>query len=418
MTGLALHAPKSERMIIAPVANGAQFWAGICRDVCSRDWVTVQGAIERRFRDTRRDVRFDAVGRSRPRSSGVAPSKRNVPGSHSGCQRTSVRNDVGLGILPPKGTLSHLRKPHGLPKRRAQGVSLCKREGGRFPDSRFLGSGAIASRVSERDGAKGFVSDGVLIHKKMAQAGYDINLVKIAQGADTSSFIELYIVQGSILEGTFLQVIIGDAITHIRQIGLTQADASTDPGALLLDILSDPTAETAACVFPLAEALERSAVTGFGTCPVCPNASATLSANVIFAIDAPHRGPVETATIDATCAGNIQDISAKRDQTAFSKVLIGRPAYMPKPASLEGLDSTFDDVEEQTPPMASWAGHAVRQAPRKCSVAILFLCSKNARSQIPEACFPIPDIVGGIKSLTRDFSICLSDGVAHACSCD
>ena len=400
---VAINTDLVERYLRELAQYGACHETGVCRPVYSPEWLAAQKQYARWCEDAGLQVRWDAVGNIWGRLEGTEGDDCVVTGSHIDSQLPGGRFDGALGVIGGLIALRTLREHYGTPRRTLECVSFCEEEGSRFPATNFWGSRAVTGRIRPEEPETVRSYQGETIADAMRVVGLDPARIPEAARDDISTFIELHIEQGPVLEQAGKAAAIVTGITGLRQYVVELRGRSDHAGAAPMDWRRDPmagAAEIITGVIQTAETLGRPAVTTVGRIAVEPGGAAIVPEKVTFTVDARHPDPVALADLYRRHEALFAEVAARRQLELAVRVNIDHP---PCPADPEIVRILREAAREQgidASTMHSGAGHDSQVMGQSVRMAMIFVQSKDGRSHTPAEFTSIEHAVAGIEILT------------------
>jgi allantoate deiminase len=381
---------------------GQHSGTGVWRTVYSPEWVRANGLFSKWSTEAGLTVDRDAVGNVWATHRGVDAGPAIVSGSHIDSQCPGGRYDGTLGILAALIAIKALKEQFGQPRKTLQAVSLCEEEGSRFPSANFWGSRGITGKIRADEPSLVKESSGNTIGEAMRQVGLDPARIAAAKRNDISTFIELHIEQGPILEQANVSTAVVEAITGVRHTAVTLTGVENHAGAFPMDLRLDPMAgfaEIASGLIDHAHRMGRPAVTTIGSCEVYPGAAAIIPRHVKFTVDARHPDPDTLLALHKTHEVFMKEVAARRGLGIDMEVRLDKQPCVSAPQLVALLDDVASSQGVKTIRVVSGAGHDAQQMASIADVAMIFVQSKNGRSHTELEYSSIEHIVDGIRVL-------------------
>ncbi|HWC75071.1 MAG TPA: Zn-dependent hydrolase, partial [Gemmatimonadales bacterium] len=358
-------------------AIGALPDGGTFRPLYSPAWAAAVERVERWMKEAGLKTRRDAAGNLWGRAEGTDKGKAIVTGSHIDTVRHGGRLDGALGIVAGLAAVESLRETHGRPKLSLEVVAICEEEGSRFTTN-FWGSRAITGAIDRVDPE---------IAAAMRERGLDAGTIRAAAREDISTFVELHIEQGAVLEtsGTPLAVVSAIVGTAHLEVGVTgRADhAGTTPMELRHDALAGAAAMIHA-IESLARSLGRPAVATVGRLLVEPDQINVIPGRAVFTVDLRHADLGARRGLEERIRSLCSTIAAERSLGVAIRTLQERPPVPMDPEIRRLLARAAQDCDVEAPEMVSGAGHDAQILAARCKVGMLFVPSIGGRSHCPE----------------------------------
>jgi allantoate deiminase len=392
-----------ENCIMTLAWHGAQGETGVCRRVCSPEWVAAQEMVSGWCRDIGMAVRQDAVGTVWGRFPGSEGGGSIVSGSHIDSQCPGGRYDGALGVIAAYVAMRTLVEQFGPPRRTLELASLCEEEGSRYP-ANYWGSRAITGRIAPGDVEQITGYDGTAIADGMREVGLDPARVREATRGDLDCFIELHIEQGSLLEQAGVPVGIVTGITGPREYWVTVTGRADHAGARPMDSRLDPmaaAAEMISGVVNTAHRMGRPAVTTVGRIVAEPNLGSAVAESVSFTVDARHPDPAQRQLLYDRHEALLREVAARRGLDVSWEITWD---FEPAPCDDDLVTLLEASARDQDIPhmrVPSGAGHDAQQMARVARIAMLFVRSKDGRSHTPAEFTSVADATAGITVLAE-----------------
>lgn len=402
---VTIDAARVEEYVMTLAQYGAAEGTGVRRAVYTPEWMAAQAQIAAWYAAAGLRVRQDAVGSVWGRLDGTEDDGAViVSGSHIDTQLPGGRYDGALGVVAALVALQSLREQHGPPKRTLEAVSLCEEESSRFPGANYWGSRAVNGliRPGEWDTLHAF--DGGTIATVMRGVGLDPARIPEAARRDISTFIELHIEQGPLLERAGLPVGIVYAITSLRHYELTIVGRTDHAGAMPMDLRRDALAGAAEIIsgsIANALAMGRPAVTTAGRIVVVPNQAAIVPGKVTLSIDTRHPDPAADRALVTAHEMLWRDVAARRALEITWRATESHDAVTCDPGLVRLLENAAHSLGIPTTTMHSGAGHDSQNMATRSKVAMIFVQSKDGRSHTPEEFTTIAHATEGIAVLAE-----------------
>jgi len=391
-----------ERCIFALAAFGASDGTGVRRAVYTPEWTAAQEMVVRWCEDAGLAVRWDAVGSVWGRLDGTAGGPAIVSGSHIDTQLPGGRYDGALGVIAAYVAITALKEQCGPPKRPLEVVSFCQEESSRFPRANFWASRAVVGRIEpdEAETMRGYADETMA--DVMRSVGLDPARIPDAARDDITTFIELHIEQGPLLEEAGLPVAVVNAITGLRGYTVAVHGRADHAGAFPMDLRRDPMVAAAEIILGVREnalAMDRPAVTTVGRIAAEPNFPAIVPERVIFSVDARHPDPAKRAELYEGHERLFRDVAARHNVEVIWQIRSDTPPCICDPETVRLLEAAAREQGIPAMTMQSGAGHDSQIMATCSKVAMLFIRSKDGRSHTPEEFTTIEDAVAGITVL-------------------
>ena len=382
---------------------GAHGETGVWRTAYSPEWREAQDLVARWYADAGLEVREDPVGNVWGRLEGTDDGGGVASGSHIDSQTPGGRFDGALGVIAALLAVRTLRERHGRPRRTLEAVSLCEEEASRFHAANFWGSRAVTGAIAADEPERVRDFDGMPIADAMRSVGLDPGRIEQTRRDDLTTWIELHIEQGPVLEETGTPVGVVDAITGIRHYVVTLTGRSDHAGARpmagRLDAVAGA-AEIVEAVIGVALELGAPAVTTVGRMQVEPNLPAAVPERVVFTVDSRHPDAGVLVEQHRRQEQLMKEIAERRGLGISWTTPLDLPPCPCDPDVVATLERAASDEGVAFRRMHSGAGHDTQNMARIARVAMLFVPSKDGRSHTPAEFTDAGEAATGIRVLT------------------
>jgi allantoate deiminase len=179
---------------------------------------------------------------------------------------------------------------HGQPRASIEAVAWCEEEGSRFP-ANFLGSRAVTGLLGTDELGTIRDADGTTIEQAMLAAGLEPAQFASARRTDISSYLELHVEQGRVLQDARLPIGVVDVITGIRQLELRVAGQVDHAGTTPMRLRRDAGLAAAEMMLETAKQAELvgpPAVATVGQVSLEPGAVNIVPGQARLTVDARH----------------------------------------------------------------------------------------------------------------------------------
>lgn len=376
---------------------------GLFRPVYSRQWFEARSQLENWMKEAGLETRVDAVGNLIGRLSGQdAGADVVLTGSHFDTVRGAGKLDGTLGVLTSIAALKSIAHCGKQPRRTIEVVAFCEEEGSRFPIS-MLGSRALFGKLTPDEIVTQRDAEGELLTDVWRRCGIDSSEVFAGARTDIDSFLELHIEQGGILESLGEQTgivsgIVAQIIAGVRVTG-TQNHAGTTP----MSMRSDALVAAAEMVLALEQiALDHAPTTAtVGVLNVQPGSANVIPGSVEFSIDTRNPSTGTLSEVWDLITSELSIIAARRGVTLEIPEVYFDEATAMAESLVHLLQEQARELELQTYPMFSGAGHDSQIAAQYVPTGMIFTPSKGGISHSPEEWTEISDIAPGAKLLAH-----------------
>ncbi len=345
-------------------------------------------------------VREDAVGNMFARWQGSSPSEAAVgTGSHIDAIPNAGMYDGTVGVLGELEAIRALQAGGYKPRRSIELLMFTSEEPTRFGIG-CLGSRLLSGALSAAAGDRLQDRNGTTLNSAREAVGFTGDLSSVALGPHYySSFVELHIEQGPLLEREQLSVGVVTAISAPATVRMTLEGEGGHAGAVLMPDRHD--AFLAGAEIALAAerlALSTKSIDTVATCGVCeifPGAVNSIPSRVqidldIRDIDGSRRDVVLQGVQEAG-----RDIAERRGVNLKIEVLnADEPAYCDS-GIVAALTESAQSCGVSYRAMVSRAYHDSLFLSRIAPTAMLFIPCRNGWSHRPDEYASIEDIATG-----------------------
>jgi N-carbamoyl-L-amino-acid hydrolase len=362
------------------------------QDIRARAW------LKGLYAEAGLDVREDAIGNTFARWQGSDPTLPAVgTGSHTDAIPHSGRYDGTVGVLGGLEAIRALRRSGFKPRRSVELLMFTSEEPTRFGIG-CLGSRLLAGSLRAGQAAALKDSNGSSLDEVRNTAGFKGALESVAlKPGHYSSFVELHIEQGPLLERRNVPLGIVTAIAAPASLSLMIEGQGGHAGAVLMPDRHDAFLAAAEIALAL-EAAARStgaidSVATTGICEVFPGAVNSIPSRVRLAMDIRDTDLARRDGMLTQLEKACEEISARRGVIAKLE-LINRDA----PATCDAV--TISKLQEACEKhgfkydlMVSRAYHDSLFISRVCPAAMLFIPCRGGYSHRPDE-YSSPEAVG------------------------
>ena len=163
-------------------------------------------------------------------------------------------------------------------------------------------------------------------------------------------------------------------------------------------------AEIVTTLIGAAERIGRPAVTTIGRVLVEPNGASIIPGKIRFTVDARHRDLSAYRSLCATHEQSMHQIAQRRGLGIDFRITTDHQPCPSDGALVEAIEAAAGRLGVPCRSMASGAGHDSQQMAKIARTAMIFVRSKDGRSNTPEEFSSIPDIVAGNQRTCRNAS--------------
>jgi N-carbamoyl-L-amino-acid hydrolase len=369
-------------------------------DRTARTW------LKRLFEEAGLAVREDAVGNTFAHWIGSEPDLPAVStGSHIDAIPSSGKYDGTVGVLGALEAIRSLQRGGFLPRRSVDLIIFTSEEPTRFGIG-CLGSRLLSGTLSPEVAATLRDGHGDSLESVRRQAGFEGDLASVRLPANAfSSFVELHIEQGPILEREGFPIGVVTSIAAPATLRVQIEGEGGHAGAVLMSGRKDAllaAAEIALAVEHAARsthAIDTVATTGI--CQIFPGAVNSIPSRALLEID--------VRDIDRSRRDNVLDqiqqacrlIGARRSVSVQTAVLNADSPAQSDPNIVAALAHAADAAGYKHRHMVSRAYHDSLFMARLAPVAMLFIPCRNGVSHRPDEYSSPEQIAAGVEVLAR-----------------
>lgn len=349
-------------------------------------------------------VREDAAGNTFARWTGEDPHLPAVgTGSHIDAIPNSGRYDGTVGVLGGLEAIRALKTSGVRPRRSIELVIFTSEEPTRFGIG-CLGSRLLSGTLDGETASRFVDKQGKSFESVRREAGFHGALSEVKLEPDYfSSFVELHIEQGPILEKEQFSIGIVTSIAAPASLRICVEGEGGHAGGVLMPKRHDALAAAAELILAVeTAALESGAIDSVattGVCDVFPGAVNSIASRVTLEmdvrdIDAARRDSVLDA-IDRAA----RDVSAKRRVAIRSELLNADAPATSDPKVVEALTAACRAQRCSFLPIVSRAYHDSLFMSRIAPVGMLFIPCRGGISHRPDEYASAEDIANGARVL-------------------
>jgi ureidoglycolate amidohydrolase len=263
------------------------------------------------------EIREDAVGNTFARWKGEHPQSAPLgTGSHIDAIPNAGRYDGTVGVLGGLEAIRALQRTGFRPKRSIELVIFTSEEPTRFGIG-CLGSRLLSGNLNDSVDAKLCDKSGKRLGEVRRQASFDGDLGSVRLSRDSySSFVELHIEQGPILEREHLSIGVVTAIAAPASLSITIEGEGGHAGGVLMPDRRDALCAAAEIVLAVESAGKSTGaidtVATTGVCDVFPSAVNSVPSRVQLLIDVRDIDADRMERVLAQIRTTADDIAARR----------------------------------------------------------------------------------------------------------
>ena len=324
-----------------------------------------------------------------------------MTGSHIDTVRTGGKYDGNLGVLAGLEVIQTVQESGHVPSRPLSVAFFTNEEGARFAPDMF-GSLVYVGGLSVEEALDTVGIDGARVADELERIGY--NGATPCPGFAPSSFIELHIEQGPVLEQVNTKI---GAVTGVQGISwqeLTIEGQSNHAGTTPMSMRCDPAyvaASIAVFVRNLAEQYGGNQVGTVGKIDLHPNLINVVPARAVMTVDIRNTDEQLLQKAEAEVAAFLLEIAEKEGVRITSRTLARF-----EPVEFDaGLIDLVEDIAQEhghsVRRMPSGAGHDAQMLARVCPTSMIFVPSVKGISHNPAEFTSEQDITDGSNILLQ-----------------
>ncbi|AIQ11872.1 allantoate deiminase [Paenibacillus durus] len=402
MSASYIQAPAAEMLeLLEELSAFSAPGDGVTRLLYTPEWKKAQQFLLDRVRESGLRVYADSVGNVYGRLTGTRDDGKVVlAGSHIDTVVNGGKYDGTYGVVAAFTALRYLSSVYGPPLRTLEAVSFAEEEGSRFPLT-FWGSGNVTGLYDGSEAKDCRDGEGVTLQEAMESCRLgDQN--PDAPRSDISTYVELHIEQGIVLEQTETQIGVVSAIAGQRRFTVTVKGTANHAGTTPMGLRRDALAAAAEMVLQLERfAIEAGdpLVATTGRLETFPNTPNVIPGEVVFTLDIRHSREDELEAFCSSVASAFEEIAKRRD-VALDITL--RLSASPAPMN-SGLRAELEAIclrqGKTYKAMVSGAGHDAQLFAPRCGTAMIFVPSRGGISHSPEEYTPPEELAAGLEVL-------------------
>ena len=324
-----------------------------------------------------------------------------MTGSHIDTVRTGGKYDGNLGVLAGLEVIQTIQESGHLPSRPLSVAFFTNEEGARFAPDMF-GSLVYVGGLSVEEALDTVGIDGARVADELERIGY--NGATPCPGFAPSSFIELHIEQGPVLEQVNTKI---GAVTGVQGISwqeVTIEGQSNHAGTTPMSMRCDPAyvaASIAVFVRNLAEQYGGNQVGTVGKIDLHPNLINVVPARAVMTVDIRNTDEQLLQKAEAEVAAFLLEIAEKEGVRITSRTLA---RFAPVEFDADLIDLVENIAQEHghsVRRMPSGAGHDAQMLARVCPTSMIFVPSVKGISHNPAEFTSEQDITDGSNILLQ-----------------
>lgn len=373
---------------------------GLTRLLYTKEWKETQDHLRNEALSKGYDVQYDSIGNLYITLPGSSEEVILV-GSHIDTVCQGGKLDGQFGIVSGLIALDYLKSKEGQPKKTIRVVSLAEEEGSRFPYT-FWGSKNTTNSANIEEVEHLVDNQGVNFMDAMRNCGFSYSKEKNHLFNNVSSFLEVHIEQGQILEKEKIQIGLVTDIVGQKRYSVTVQGQANHAGTTPMHYRQDALLASSIMVQKvneLARSISSTMVATVGKMEIFPNSSNVVAQEVQFTIDLRHTNVSELERYEREIKEEFDAISTQQDvKYSMKKYMDGKPVKLD-----ESLLKTIKDVCRKHhisyKEMISGAGHDAQIFAPLVQTALVFVPSIGGISHNPSENTAIEDLETGVKVL-------------------
>lgn len=324
-----------------------------------------------------------------------------MTGSHIDTVRTGGKYDGNLGVIAGIEIIQTLQESNHIPSRPLSVAFFTNEEGARFAPDMF-GSLVYVGGLSVEEALDTIGIDGARVADELERIGY--NGATPCPGFTPSSFIELHIEQGPVLEQVDTKI---GAVTGVQGISwqeLTIEGQSNHAGTTPMSMRCDPAyVASAIAVFVrnLAEQYGGNQVGTVGKIDLHPNLINVVPARAVMTVDIRNTDEQLLQKAEAEVAAFVSEIAHKEGVSVTSRTLARFEPVEFDPELIALVESIAKEHGHTVRRMPSGAGHDAQMFARVCPTSMIFVPSVKGISHNPAEYTSEQDITDGANVLLQ-----------------
>jgi N-carbamoyl-L-amino-acid hydrolase len=350
------------------------------------------------FEEAGMDVTVDAVGNIKARFPGKTDAKPVITGSHIDTVPNGGKFDGVVGVLAPLEVARAWNDAGFKPERPVEIVVFTEEEGTRFGVG-LLGSLVATGQLPLEDALE--LSDGEeTVSECLTSIGYrGTGTLDIE---DASSFLEIHVEQGPILDEAGIDVGIVEAVAGITHHRVVFEGVADHAGNTPMDMRHDAylgAAQFALDLETIAAAAGDQSVGTVGKSIVSPNGTNVVPGRVELGVDIrdTDAARLDQMVVDAKQAAS--DAADARGLNFHWETLLEVEPTDLSPTLQKLLEDAADATDSTYRTMLSGAGHDAMNVAGSIPTGMLFVPSEGGLSHTPEEFTSATDLYRGMRVL-------------------
>lgn len=324
-----------------------------------------------------------------------------MTGSHIDTVKTGGKYDGNLGVLAGLEVIQSIQESGHIPSRPLSVAFFTNEEGARFAPDMF-GSLVYVGGLSVEEALDTVGIDGAKVSDELERIGY--NGATPCPGLFPSSFVELHIEQGPVLEIEDFTI---GAVTGVQGISwqeLTVEGQSNHAGTTPMSMRHDPAfvaASIAVFVRNLASRYGGHQVGTVGKIDLFPNLINVVPAKAVLTVDLRNTDEQLLQKAENELVNFLDELSNSEGVTITSRVLARFEPVNFDPEMISLVESIATEHGNSVRRMPSGAGHDAQMLARVCPASMIFVPSVKGISHNPAEHTSTEDIAAGANVLLQ-----------------
>ncbi|MEN1967437.1 allantoate deiminase [Lentibacillus sp. N15] len=374
---------------------------GVSRFLYSKEWIEAQQALEQIFNDEGLTVQFDDVGNLFGRLEGTTNKDETIlTGSHVDTVKNGGLYDGQYGIIAGFLAIKYLKETYGAPLRNIEVVAMAEEEGSRFPYS-FWGSKNIVGEAKPEDVKDIKDFDGVSFEDAMHQAGFDYKKdAKVRD--DLTSFVEIHVEQGNVLEKEEKAVGVVQHIVGQRRYTITVNGEANHAGTTPMGYRKDAmnaASRMIAQINDMAVAEGDPLVATVGKMILEPNTVNVVPGKATFTMDIRHTQKDALVHFTNKVEEKLREIAERVGVELDIDMWMDADPVPMDPKIVKVIQEQCDQNNLDYKMMHSGAGHDSQVIAPVIPTAMIFVPSRNGISHSPNEYTSPEHLAEGVRAL-------------------
>ncbi len=354
--------------------------------------------LANKMKEARLKVYEDSVGNLFGSLRGKS-DKTILIGSHLDTVKDGGIYDGALGIVSAIAVLGELARNGKEFEKTIEVVAFGGEEGSRF-NTAYIGSKAIVGRLSSEDLVVKDIND-ISLKEAMKSSGYNQSSLSKAKRKDLSSFIELHVEQGPLLEQNKKQIGIVESIVGIVTYSIIIKGFQNHAGTTPMSLRTDPVEAASLLITKTTEEVRKlssKATITFGRVEAFPGMVNVIADKVVMSVDYRAGDKVVLSRIDSILKNNLNELIEKGYEVDMKNYFYTKPTMLNKELIYK-LHKSVNNEKADYMYIDSGAGHDAQILADYIPTCMIFVPSKKGISHSPEEFTSLKDIEMGYKVL-------------------